>query len=95
MKRLADKLTLILLALIYLICSYRYFPDRPADSLYHTLKQLLSVAPFAFGITLIIMSIFHRTTGERLPWDRGARIFFTIGIIIEFFFGLYNYLNKF
>ncbi len=93
MKNIKEKLSFCLLIAVYLVVSYRYFPDRLTDSLYHTLKHMLSVAPFTFGITLVVSAIFHKATGQRLPWDRAARIFFTIGIIIELFFGIHNYLS--
>jgi hypothetical protein len=33
----------------------------------------------------------QRSTGERLPWDRIARIYCTLGIIIGFFYALNEY----
>lgn len=82
-----------LLALVYLLCSLRYYPGRLADSLVATLTQLLTVAPFSVGATILIAALFRKSTGERLPWGSVVRIFLTIGIVIEFFYGLHDYLG--
>jgi hypothetical protein len=92
MGKTRENLTLLLLALFYLLFSTRYFPGRPADSLLATARQLLILAPFLIGATLLARVFFHRLTGEYLGWSRLARIYLTLGLIGEFFLGLYNYL---
>lgn len=82
-----------LLVIFYLLCSLRFFPDRLADTLIETLIHILSVAPFTIGLTLVLLSVLQRLAGERLPLDRALRIFLTLGILFEIFYGLYNYLN--
>lgn len=82
------------MALVYLMCSLRYFPGRPGDSLVATLTQLLTVAPFSVGATILVAALFRKLTGERLPWSSVVRIFLTIGIVIEFFYGLHDYLGR-
>ena len=80
------------LFLVYLLCAIRYFPGRPLDTLLATLEHLLSSVPFALGFTLVFVSLFTKTAGSRPSIIFTARLFLTIGIIIEFFFGLYHYL---
>jgi hypothetical protein len=92
MGKTRENLTLLLLTLFYLLCSTRYFPNRPADTLLSTAQHLLTMAPFLVGGTLIARSVFHRFTGELLGWSRLMRIYLTLGLIAEFFLGLYHYL---
>ena len=92
-QRTREIVTLGLLFTFYLLCSFRYFPDRLVDSLVETLIHILSMAPFTGGLTLILISVLQRLAGERLPFDRALRIFLTMGILFEIFYGLYNYLN--
>lgn len=92
-RRLREIITLCLLVIFYLLCSFRFFPDRLTDSLVETLIHILSVAPFTVGLTLILVSVLQRLAGERLPFDRVFRVFLTLGILFEIFYGLYNYLN--
>jgi len=92
MGKTRENLTLLLLALFYLLCSTRYFPGRPAESLLATARQVLTLAPFLVGGTLLARTLFHRFTGEYLGWSRLARIYLTLGLIGEFFLGLYHYL---
>jgi hypothetical protein len=84
---------LIILMAIYLLCVLRYFPDQPLSSLRATGIHLLDVAPYVIGLTIFTVSILNKISGERLRWDRIARIYLTLGLIIEFFYGLYNYLD--
>jgi hypothetical protein len=93
MGKTRENLTLLLLALFYLLCSTRYFPGRPAESLLATARQVLTLAPFLVGGTLLARTLFHRLTGEYLGWSRLARIYLTLGLIGEFFLGLYHYLS--
>lgn len=85
-------LALVGLSLVYLLCALRYFPGRPVDTLLATLEHLLASVPFGLGLTLIFVSIFTKTAGQRPSMHFLIRLFLTIGICIEFFYGLYNYL---
>jgi hypothetical protein len=78
---------------IYLLFAVRYFPGRPLDTLITTLEHLLVSLSFSFGCTLLIISIVAKATGSRPSGFFIVRLFLTIGIIVEFFFGLYHYLS--
>jgi hypothetical protein len=93
MGKIRETLSLTALVGVYLICSTRYYPGRPAESLLATLTELLTVAPFLLGGTLIANSLFHRFSGEQLPWSRLLRIYLTLGLTVEFFLGIYHYLK--
>ncbi len=57
-----------------------------------TLYQMLLTGPYALGFSYIIIVVFKKLSGvEKIPWDRFARVFFTIGILFAFFFALYEY----
>ena len=92
MKQFKDKAALFLMTAVYLLCVVRYFPGRLRESLAETGMHLLTAAPVAVGGTILIVSVLQRMGDGRLPWDRVLRIFLTLGIIFEFFFGLYHYL---
>lgn len=89
-----EKITLILLGIVYLLMSLRYFPGRWADTAVATLNHLLSAVPITIGLTLLIVSIFQKIVGARLPYDRVVRIYLFFGIIVEFFYGLSNYATQ-
>jgi len=84
---------LVLLILIYLLCILRYFPGRPLDSLRATGFHLLDVLPYVVGLTIFIVSLLRKISKEKLPWTYIARIYLTLGLMVEFFYGLYNYLD--
>ncbi len=87
-------ISLTILTVIYLVCIVRYFPGRPFDSLTKTMWHLLGVAPYSIGITVIIVSSLQKINGVRPAWNSIARIYLTLGLVIEFFCGLYNYLER-
>lgn len=91
MGKIRETLSLTALIGIYLICSARYFPGRPAESLLATCTELLTVAPFLLGGTLIARTLFHRFSGELPRWPWLLRIYLTLGLIVEFFLGIYHY----
>lgn len=93
MGRIRQTLTLSALAAAYLLCSTRYFPGRPAESLLATLTELLTLAPFLVGGTLIARTTFHRLGGAHLPWPQLLRIYLALGLTVEFFLGIYHYLK--
>jgi len=89
-----ERFSLALLAAVYLLCSVRYYPGQAAKTLLETVLQILYVAPLPGGATLLLVNFIQKSAGERMPWDRAARIYLTLGIITEFFFGLYHYLDQ-
>jgi hypothetical protein len=93
MEKIGEKISLVIMTTVYLLCSLRYFPDQPAATMTNTTLHLLTVAPFLIGTIMICSSLYRKTTGETISWPRMARIYLTLGIIVEFFLGLYNYLN--
>ena len=93
MGKIREPLTLATITAVYLLCSLRYFPDRTAETILTTLQELFTVAPFLLGGTLIAKHFFHRASGENLAWSQLLRIYLTLGLIVEFFLGLYHYLN--
>jgi hypothetical protein len=93
MRKVGEKISLVILALVYLLCSLRYFPNQPAASLLNTATHLLTVAPFLIGALLLFNSFYQRQAGERPAPVKMLRLGLTLGILIEFFIGIYNYLE--
>jgi hypothetical protein len=50
---------------------------------------LMNTLPYEIGITYLIVVFIRRTTGQRPPWNRILRIFFTVGILFGLIYGLY------
>lgn len=94
MHSVKEKLSLLALLAVYLLLSVRYFPDQPLATLTQTLIQILSTAPFTIGMVIVLVSVLRRLASERLPWRQVLRIYLFFGIVMEFFFGLYDYLGK-
>ena len=91
MNAIKKNISLALVICVYLIFNLRYSPENPAATIKSTMLQLLTTAPFVVGLTILVVSFMQRSTGERLPWDRIARIYCTLGIIIGFFYALNEY----
>ena len=91
MESIRKKISLTILILVYLLLSFRYFPDQPTKSLINTAEHLLIVAPFLIGAVLIFNSFFRKQTGEKPVPSKMLRLALTLGIIIEFFIGISNY----
>ena len=85
----------VLLGLIYLLFAVRYYPGRPMDTLVATVEHLLVSIPFSLGFTLVVVSVLAKVSGDKPTRSFVARLFLTFGIIVEFFFGLYNYLSTY
>jgi hypothetical protein len=90
-KKLRESISLGLTALVYMALSVRYYPGNILKTLTKSGIQILSVAPITVGGTIIIVSLLQHSLGAKLPRDRILRIFLTLGIIVEFLYGLYNY----
>ena len=88
MSAIKQNISLGLVIGFYLLFNLRYDPESLFITLRSTLVQLLMTAPFVVGLTILVVSFMQRSTGERLPWDRIARIYCTLGIIIGFLYSL-------
>lgn len=93
MKNPGEKTSLAILTILYLLCSFRYFPDQPTASLINTASHLLTIAPFLVGALLLFSAFYQKQAGEKPAPAKILRIGLTLGITIEFFIGLFNYLN--
>jgi hypothetical protein len=89
--QIRSRLSLAVLAAVYVFFNFRYLPNQLLHSLQGTLVQLLTSAPIPVGLTILVVSFLTRMYGERPPWDRIARIYFTFGIIAGFLFALNEY----
>ena len=91
MGTIKKNISLGLVICVYLLFNLRYSPASLFVTVKSTLVQLLMTAPFVVGLTILVVSFMQRSSGERLPWDRIARIYCTLGIIIGFFYALNEY----
>ena len=91
MHSIKKNISLAAVIIFYLLFNFRYSPESFAFSIKSTLVQILVTSPFVIGLTILVISFMQRSTGERLPWDRIARIYCTLGIIIGFFYALNEY----
>ena len=91
MNAVKKNISLGLVICAYLLFNLRYAPGSLFITLKSTLIQILMTAPFVVGLTILVVSFMQRSTGERLLWDRIARIYCTLGIIIGFFYALSEY----
>lgn len=92
-NRLKDSITFVILTLIYLLFSLRYFPEKPMKTLVETLLNMMMVAPFALGLSFMVHSFFQKAAGERLSLPRFLRLFLTFAVFIELIIGIYHYLH--
>ncbi len=94
MKTLREKITLTLIAIAWIVFHVRTGPDW-SSVIEGTIIQLLTTAPYAIGSTIILVGILRFFTGGIIPpWDRIARIFFTISISFAFFFAIYEHVDR-
>ncbi|OGR00531.1 MAG: hypothetical protein A2505_01125 [Deltaproteobacteria bacterium RIFOXYD12_FULL_55_16] len=91
MQRMMERISLAVLAVVYLLASVRYFPGRAMHSVVETLIHVMSVAPISLGATLVIVTVLQRLVKERLPFSRTARLFLVVAICLEFILGLAHY----
>jgi hypothetical protein len=89
-----EKISLFLLVVVYLLVTVRYFPNRPMETFSATMSHLLESVPYIIAVTILVVSVMQKVVGEKLPRNRIARIYLTFGLIAEFFFGIYHYLNQ-
>ena len=88
MKNIKEKISLFVLTAVYILFNVKYAAGQLSDSVVETLLQILTTAPVAVGLTILVVSFLQRMHGERLPYDRVFRIFLTFGIIVGFFLAL-------
>ncbi|MBW2328862.1 MAG: hypothetical protein JRF04_04485 [Deltaproteobacteria bacterium] len=95
MQTLREKITFVLTGLAYLV--FHLGTNSTVDNITlgsvisGTIEQLLTTAPYCIGFTFVLVAIIRYIhKGKLPPWDRIARIFFTIGILFGFYFNLYN-----
>lgn len=89
MKTLKEKITLALTAFAYILFHLGKMPDTGSYAM-GTLTALASTLPFEIGLTYLVIVFIRRVSGgERPPWDRILRIFFTIGILFGLVYNLY------
>ena len=92
-QKTRERISLSVLAVVYLLASVRYFPGRAMASMVETLIHVLSVAPINLGATLIIVSFLQRQIQERLPLGRTLRFYLVVAICLEFILGLAHYFE--
>lgn len=89
MNTFREKVTFVLTALAYILFHLGKMPDT-GSIVMGTLTALASTLPFEIGITYLIVVFIRRTSGgEKPPWDRILRIFFTVGILFGLVYNLY------
>lgn len=94
MKEFRNRFSLLAVVAVYVLLSLRYFPGNAAKTALETLLQIVSIAPIPAGATLILVNFLQRSAGQKMPWDRMARIYLTIGVMVEILFGVHDYLGK-
>ncbi|MCI5223118.1 MAG: hypothetical protein D3924_10695 [Candidatus Electrothrix sp. AR4] len=93
MKTFREKITFALSAFAYLLFHFKLGPST-GSMIAGTVEQLLTTAPYCVGFTWILVAVIRFLhNGKWPPWDRIARIFFTLGILFGFYFALYEYNN--
>ncbi|HBI15113.1 MAG TPA: hypothetical protein DDY20_06310 [Desulfobulbaceae bacterium] len=88
MQTLYEKITFILTGMVYVLFHLGKAPGNGSLAV-GTVMALLNTLPYEIAITYLIVVFIRRTTGQRPPWDRILRIFFTVGIIFGLIYGLY------
>lgn len=89
MNTLREKISFVLTALAYVIFHLGWSRDT-GSIVQGTIVSLLNTLPFEIGFTwVLVVFIRYLSDGQRPPWDRILRIFFTIGILFGLFYNLY------
>ncbi|MFZ5797104.1 MAG: hypothetical protein C4563_10875 [Desulfobulbus sp.] len=88
MQTLYEKITFVLTGLVYVLFHLGQAPGG-GSLLVGTAMALMNTLPYEIGVTYLIVVFIRRTTGQRPPWDRTLRIFFTVGILFGLVYGLY------
>lgn len=89
-----EKVSFYLTAATYLLFNLRPSADL-AVTLQSTLWQILQTAPYVAGITWFLVAILqYMSDGEKVPWERRFRLFFTIGIFAGLVYAIIEYTGK-
>jgi len=92
-QKIREQISLVILVVVYLLASVRYFPGRAMHSIVETLIHVLSVAPINLGVTLVIVAVLQHLVKERLPFSRTLRLFLLVAISLEFILGLAHFFE--
>ncbi len=91
MNSYKEKFAFYFTGFFYLLFNLRYSPDVGIMAR-ETLLQIGRTLPYVGGLTYLLAYFLQRISGGTWPsWEAIFRIFFTFGIIIGFFFSLYEY----
>ena len=91
MQSVKEKFSLYLSAVVYLLFNLRLAADFLGTAK-ATFWQIVQTGPYVAGITYVIIALLqYMADGEKLPWDRRLRLFFTLGIMAGLFYGIYEY----
>ena len=93
MQKIREQISLVILVVVYLLASVRYFPGQAVQSIVETLIHVLKVAPINLGATLVIVAVLQRLVKERLPFSRNLRLFLVVAICLEFILGLAHFFE--
>jgi len=94
MQGVKEKVSFYLTAAVYLLFNLRPAADL-AVTIQSTLWQILQTAPYVAGITWFIIAVLqYMSDGEKVPWDRRFRLFFTIGIFAGLVYAIIEYTAK-
>lgn len=94
MQSLRERVSFYLTAAGYLLFNLRPAADL-ATTVQSTLWQILQTAPFVAGITWFIIALLqYMADGEKVPWERRFRLFFTIGILAGLVYAIIEYTGK-
>ena len=94
MKEIKKIVPLLVMAGVYVVFSLRYFPGNAMKTALETVLQIVSLAPLPGGATILLVTFLQRSAGQKMPWDRIARIYLTLGIMLEILLGFYDYYLK-
>jgi hypothetical protein len=91
MQTTREKISFYASAMAYLLFNLRLAGNVPG-TLNATCWQILQTAPYVAGATWVVISFLqYMAEGQKMPWERRFRLFFTIGIIAGLFYAIYEY----
>jgi hypothetical protein len=94
MQKSREKISFVLTAGAYLLFNLRPAAD-PMVTLQSTLWQILQTAPYVAGITYVLVSFLqYLSDGEKVPWERRFRLFFTIGIFVGLVYAIIEHTGQ-
>ena len=97
MKSLTNTLSFYASIVVYLIFNLRLQANAGGgidalSSLQATALQIAQTAPYVAGFTYFVIAVLqYMSGGDKLPWDRRARLFMAFGILGGLFLGIYEY----